>query len=220
MDSWSGTGTGERLSAMGATGSPSDSISFLGYFLTVSPYFQDQNEKCCSANKKLFYIEISWKGTFFILVLNNGRNSSKTFCVYYIFSFTRLFFLTSFASWQGKVGFAILNFLGQDVGLQAHSAIGLEGKVFNLINGTQGAGHGAKLDPKHTLLIGGWMEMELLENKDGGKIPQDQLSSSWTCWDSIPRFANHVGSIAVLLGPGCRSEYQWWKYSLSFCQEF
>ena len=98
--------------------------------------------------------------------------------MYYILSFTRLFFLTSFASWQGKVGFAILIFLGQDVGLQVHPAIGLEGKVFNLINGTQGAGHGAKLDPKHTLLIGGWMEMELLENKDGGKIPQDQLSSS------------------------------------------
>ena len=166
-------------------------------------------------------LKSSWKGTFFISVLNNGRNSSKTFCVYYILSFTRLFFLTSFASWQGKVGFAILRFFRSRRWSSSPLCHRTRRQSFNLIsNGTQGAGHGAKLDPKHTLLIGGWMEMELLENKDGGKIPQDQLSSSWTCWDSIPRFANHVGSIAVLLGPGCRSEYQWWKYSLSFCQEF
>ena len=97
-------------------------------------------------------------------------------CINHILGFTRLFFLTSFASWEGKVVFAILKFFRSRRWSQ--SAIGLEGKVFNLINGTQGAGHGAKLDPKHTLLIGGWMEMELLENKDGGKIPQHQLSSS------------------------------------------
>ena len=60
--------------------------------------------------KSFSILKISWKGTFFILVLNNGRNSSKTSCIYYILSFTRLFFLTSFASWQGKVGFAILRF--------------------------------------------------------------------------------------------------------------
>ena len=158
--------------------------------------------------------------SFFILVLNIKRNIFKTHCMYYILVFTIQFCLASFASWQGFVGSAILKIFRsrrwsssppchrtRKQSFQPHQWHP-RGRPWGQ---TRPQAHplDRRLDGNGTVRKQGWRQ-----NTSGSTVIELNLLrfNPSVC---KPRRFNRGSS-----WPWMQEWAYWWKYSLSFCQEF